>query len=301
MNPISKRKLMSILIAAAFGMGLSAPSIAQDKSPAASPAPTSEAGQTGRDLRASKLIGKEVRDASGEKLGEIQDMIVDAKAERVHYAVLAFGGALGLGEKLFAYPLRTFKPTGDDYDLVLNVDKEKMKNAPGFERNRWPDLADNRYRSEVERYFRDNVSGTAPAPAAGARLMRASELIGKNVDDRQGKNAGEIEDLVVNISTEKIRYVVLDFDKAWSPDDKLVALPMGVLNFPQRKDRDLVLDVTRDQVNTARGFDEGNWPDLNASAYRREMDAYLSRFQTERTARPARGKAGPETTSGGAK
>lgn len=298
MNAISKRNLTAVLVAAAFGMSLSAPSIAQDKSPAATPAQASEAGQTGRDVRASKLIGKEVRNASGEKLGEIQDLIVDAKAERVHYAVLAFGGALGLGEKLFAYPLKTFKPAGDKDELVLNVDKEKMKNAPGFERNRWPDLADNRYRTDVDRYFGGDAAGK---PRAGERLMRASELIGKNVDDRQGKNAGEIEDLVVNLSTEKIRYVVLDFDKAWSPDDKLVTLPMGVLNFPQRKDRDLVLDVTRDQINTARGFDEGNWPDLNASAYRRETDAYLSRFQTERTARPARGKAGPETTSGGSK
>lgn len=294
----SSRKLAAMLVASCFGVTWAATSLAQSQSKPVSPPQAAEAAQSGRDMRASKLIGQEVRNTTGEKLGEIRDLIVDVAAERVHYAVLAFGGTLGLGEKMFAYPISSFKPTGDNYQLVLNVDKEKMKNAPGFERNNWPDFTDNRYRSEVDRYFRANAVGATPT---GERLMRVSELIDRNVSDSQGRNAGEIKDLVVNPSTERISYAVLDFDKPWSPDDKLVALPLSVFGFPERKDRPVVLDVSREQVNVARGFDENEWPDLNAPAFRRDMQAYLSRFRTEQTARPSRGTAGPESSSGGSR
>lgn len=291
------RSLIAVLVAAAVSVPLSSPLFAQSREQSAT-ATLAQTGQTGRDMRASKLIGMEVRNANGENLGEIKDLIVDVKAEKVNYAVLSFGGVLGLGDKLFAYPVSAFKATGDKDELVLNVDKEKMKNAPGFERNRWPDLADNRYRGEVDRYFRANAVGATPP---GERLVRVSELMDKNVDDRQGSHAGEIEDLVVNLGTERIRYVVLDFDKAWSPDDKLVTLPLNVFRFPERKDRDLVMDVSREQIASARTFEEHEWPDLNARAFRREVDAFLSRFQTERTARPARGTTGAEETSGGSR
>lgn len=294
----SSRKLVAMLVTSCFGLSWAASSLAQSQSKPVTPTQAVEAAQSGRDMRASKLIGQEVRNANGEKMGEIRDLIVDVAAERVHYAVLAFGGVLGLGEKLFAYPISSFKPTGDKYELVLNVDKEKMKNAPGFDRKHWPDFADSLYLSEVDRYFRANAVGAAPADE---RLMRISELIDRKVSDRQGHNAGAIKDLVINPAAERISYAVLDFDKPWSPDDKLVALPLGVFGFPERHDRPVVLDMSRDEVNVARGFEENAWPDLNAPAYRRDMEAYLSRFRTEQTARPSRGTAGPESSSGGSR
>jgi len=177
--------------------------------------------------------------------------------------------------------------------LVLDVSPEKLRLAPGFERNHWPDWADKRYREEVDRYFRAN---TARGVASGDRMTRASALIGRKVDDTEGRNAGEIEDVIVNLGSERIRYVVLDFDKARSLDDKLVALPLSAFNFPSRSDTNVVLNVDRGRVNTARGFDEHTWPDLNSPAYRRDVDAYLSRFQAEQSARP--GNDGAATSSG---
>ncbi|OGB21221.1 MAG: hypothetical protein A3I66_02530 [Burkholderiales bacterium RIFCSPLOWO2_02_FULL_57_36] len=292
-------KLHLITAAVLSAVGLT--SLAQDRDTtssgksSAATTQSSSAQVQSRDLRASKLIGQEVKNTQGESMGDIQDLIVDPVAQRVHYAVLSFGGVLGMGDKLFAFPVSAFKASQDKDELVLNVAKERLKNAPGFDRNNWPDMSSNRYRGEVDRYFK---SGAAARGKSGGRMMRASELIGKDVNDRGGKDAGEIEDMVVNMTNGQIRYVVLDFDKAWSPDDKMVALPLKVLTFPRDKGEDLVLNVPREKIDMARGFDEDKWPDLNAAEFRREQDRYLSSFDTGRNAEPQRGSRDGTVTYG---
>jgi sporulation protein YlmC with PRC-barrel domain len=283
-----KQKLTCVALASAFGLAASMPSFAASDTkahPTASKA-SAEAKQTGRDVRASKLIGKNVENAQGENLGEIKDLIVDVGNQRVHYAVLEAGGTLGIGDKLFAYPVSAFKPQADSDKLVLNVDKDRLKNAPGFDKDKWPDWTDNRYRGEVDRYFK---SDTAKAVPRSARMVRATELIGKNVNDRSGKDAGEIEDVVVNMNTGRVSYAVLDFDKAWSPDDKLLPMPLTAFTFPTDKKKDIVLNVARNQIDMKTGFDEKDWPDLNSAEFRRDVRAHLAGMErgTHRAARAA--------------
>jgi sporulation protein YlmC with PRC-barrel domain len=277
-----KRKLLVTLVLPAIGLSTSAVLAAGDygKQGAMSerhPATTAKEihpQHTMQDVRASKLIGMNVRNAKGEDLGEINDLVVDVNNERVHYAVLGFGGALGLGEKLFAYPVTLFSQDTADKKLVLNVDKEKLKSAPGFERNNWPDWDKDRYRADVERYFGPTVH---PRSMPNQSLARASQLIGKNVDDRNGRDAGEIEDLVVNLGNGKVHYAVLDFDKAWSADDKLLPLTLKSFQFPADRSKDLVLNVDRGQLDMSRGFAENAWPDIADPTYQRDIDGYLTR------------------------
>jgi sporulation protein YlmC with PRC-barrel domain len=213
-----------------------------------------------------------VRNPQGENLGKIEDLVLDVGSQRVRYAVLSFGGALGFGDKLFAYPINAFRGAPDADTLILNVDKERLRKAPGFDAGRWPDWSQRGYRSEVDRYF--GTSGTPKAPS-GQRLVRASELIGKDVDDASGRDAGEVEDVVINIGQGRVHFVVLDFDKAWSPDDKLLPMGMNALKMPADWTNDLVLNVPREQLDMSRGFDETGWPDFNAGGWRRDMDTYL--------------------------
>lgn len=289
-----KQRLTCIALASAFGLAASMPSFAQPERSAMSDAKvhrtaskaSADANQSGRDVRASKVIGTNIENAQGENLGEIKDLIVDLGDQRVHYAVLAFGGALGLGEKLFAYPVSAFKPQADSDKLVLNVDKDRLKNAPGFDKDKWPDWNDARYRGEVDRYFKTDTAKAAPR---SARMVRASELIGKNVDDRNGKNAGEIKDVVVNMHSGRVSYAVMAFDKAWSPDDKLLAMPLTAFTFPTDKKKDIVLNLARNQIDMKTGFDERHWPDLNSAEFRRDMRAHLAAMEkgTHRAARAA--------------
>ena len=59
------------------------------------------------------------------------------------YAVLSFGGFMGMGNKLFAMPWEAFEFSATENKLILNVDKEKLKTAPGFDKDgKWPDFSD---------------------------------------------------------------------------------------------------------------------------------------------------------------
>lgn len=221
-------------------------------------------------MRASKVIGADVENANGEDIGEIKDMVVDTQSERVRYVVLSHGGILGIGDKLFAYPMSMVKSTrGDDDKYVMNVDKERLENAPGFDKDAWPDFADAKYTSEIDRYY----GLESPTRAEGekpAHVVRASELIGKNFEDRQGNDAGEIDDLIVDSSSGRVAYAVADLDDDWNKqaDGKLVAIPLKEFAMSGDDNDKLVIQSSGDSIDTSRAFAENQWPDLDDPMWR---------------------------------
>ena len=105
-------------------------------------------------LSASTLAGDAVRNAAGEDLGKIDEIMIDIPSGRVAYAVLSFGGFLGMGDKLFAVPWSALKVDEDEKCFVLNVDRNTIEQAPGFDKNNWPDMSDTRWGTEISNYYR---------------------------------------------------------------------------------------------------------------------------------------------------
>ncbi len=273
-----KRGLLSaVLVPAVFAVCI--PVLAQNVDTAGKSTQQVQSQAMAPDMRASKVIGKQVKNPQGEELGKIEDLVINVGTEKLQYAVISSGGFLGLGDKLFAYPAELFKTGGTEgkEEFVLAVDKEQLKKAPGFERNRKPNWSLNTYRSQVDSFF--YKEDTAKRATTG-RLMSASDLIGKDVNDRAAHSAGEIEELVVNFGNGRT-YAVLDFDKAWNPDDKLLALPLSAFTFPGRPDVDIFLNLQRDKIDMARSFDEDKWPNLNDAKYRSDLSNYLSSMQQQ--------------------
>ena len=102
----------------------------------------------------SSLIGANVENSNGDNLGEVKDVVLDWQGGKVRYAVLSYGGILGIGDKLFAVPIESFTAqTGSSSKLVLNVNKDQLKNAPGFDRNHWPDMANPNWAKEIDTYY----------------------------------------------------------------------------------------------------------------------------------------------------
>lgn len=108
---------------------------------------------TRRTLSASTLIGDKVTNAQNENLGKVEDLMVDLESGRVAYCVLSFGGFLGMGEKLFAVPWRALTLDAEEHAFVLNVTKERLKDAPGFDKDDWPDLTDRDLRSRIYGFY----------------------------------------------------------------------------------------------------------------------------------------------------
>ena len=92
-------------------------------------------------LKASDLIGMNVHGTDGKKLGDIKDLVIDPEEGGVEYAVLEFGGFAGVGDKYFAVPWEALRLDQTNKKLSLDIHKKDLKNAPGFDRNNWPDLS----------------------------------------------------------------------------------------------------------------------------------------------------------------
>src|SRR5690606_6417558 len=99
------------------------------------------------------LSGDSVVNPEGENLGEIKDFMVDLDSGRIAYAVLSFGGVLGMGDKLFAVPWEALRRSTEEHRFYLDVPKERLKEAPGFDKDNWPRSADREFLNEVYSYY----------------------------------------------------------------------------------------------------------------------------------------------------
>lgn len=104
-------------------------------------------------LSSGTITGDQVVNAQGDDLGNIKDLMINPEDGKVEYAVLDFGGFLGMGDKFFAVPFTQFGVDRDKHRMVLNVDKDRLKEAPGFDKDNWPDFADAEFTSSVNSFY----------------------------------------------------------------------------------------------------------------------------------------------------
>jgi sporulation protein YlmC with PRC-barrel domain len=131
---------------------------------------TTASGQmsgAGAIARASDLMGVGVYNSANERLGKIENLVIDTGNGRIRYAVLSHGGVLGMGSKLFAVPWRDLKlaPKGEastglqkEDHYVLDIPKEDLKNAPGFDKDHWPNFADQNMNTEIDRFYQQQAA-----------------------------------------------------------------------------------------------------------------------------------------------
>ena len=104
-------------------------------------------------LSADSITGDDVCNMQDEKLGTIQDIMLDTTNGKIRYAVLSAGGFLGMGDRLFAVPWQALKLDTENKRFLLDADAERIKNAPGFDKDNWPNMADASWNSSVESYY----------------------------------------------------------------------------------------------------------------------------------------------------
>ena len=71
-------------------------------------------------------------------MGKIEDLMIDVQEGRVAYAVLSFGGFLGMGDKLFAIPWQAFSLRPDERAFLLDIPRDVLEKAEGFDKDYWP-------------------------------------------------------------------------------------------------------------------------------------------------------------------
>lgn len=115
-------------------------------------------------MGADTLVGNDVYNRKGDDLGDIQEIMLDMRSGQVGYAVLSFGGFLGVGDKLFAVPWSALTLDTENKRFVLDVDKERLGDAPGFDKDKWPDMADQSWASGIHSYYGTEPHYKGPLP-----------------------------------------------------------------------------------------------------------------------------------------
>lgn len=296
MHKTTLSRLLRIAFIPAFVVGVSVSASAQtsatqDGQISAKPAQAKPDHSAYRAMRASKMIGMQVRNPEGKNLGKISDLIVNMSTGDVRYAMLEFDAGILKAEQLFAVPTTQLRMSADRDDLVYNMTRDKLERA-GIDRSAWGNRKpiDTTYLSSL-----DKVWGVVQ-PAQGALAHRASDLIGKDVNSRSGEDIGDIKDLVVYMATQKVHYAVLAFDPSWTSPEQLYAFPLRSFDLTADRDK-VVLDIDKARLQKMKAFNERDFARLNDRTWVTDIDRYFVTVLPVVVATP---KAGG-TASNGAK
>lgn len=202
-----------------------------------------------RVQRASEIIGMSVRTPGGDNVGQIQDLVVDTGNGNLRYAMLRFDPGFFSGERLFAVPVDRLSMAWDHDDLVLSgVTREQLERA-AIDRSVWNDS----YFSDLSRVTRlDSAWGEGSRTAKPVALV--SRLLDRRVLTSQGRRAGELEELVIDMDRAQVHYAVVDFDRGWLSSDRSVLMPLTALKL-EPTGREARLNLDRKQIDSMPDFE----------------------------------------------
>jgi sporulation protein YlmC with PRC-barrel domain len=158
-----------------------------------SPSRVAQAAGSGRNqnmYKGSKIIGANIRDRQHNKLGVIKDIVLDSDRGEVAYVVANFGSVAGTGRKYHAIPWKALQASDDGNYYLLQADAETARNSPSFDRGKWPDMTDQRWSAEVNRYWDRMVgeassNGISPNSGANSATGATSGSSGARSDTRR--------------------------------------------------------------------------------------------------------------------
>ncbi|RQU81610.1 PRC-barrel domain containing protein [Burkholderia cenocepacia] len=116
--------------------------------------PRTAAGGPGPDVMAVRTLeGDRVLTMDGDDIGKIAHIMLDVRTGRIAYAVVSSGGLLGIGDKLLAVPWNALVLDAGRECFVLPVDTGRVREAPGFDKSRWPTMADPEWAEALHAYY----------------------------------------------------------------------------------------------------------------------------------------------------
>ena len=112
-----------------------------------------ESEETSALISANKVEGTDVVTPAGENLGSIEEIMIDTRSGKVAYAVMSFGGFLGIGDRHHPLPWGVLKYDTNHNGYVVNLDKRVLEQAPAYGSDERVDLADEAYGKKIHDYY----------------------------------------------------------------------------------------------------------------------------------------------------
>jgi len=236
-----------------------------------------------RSFRSSHIIGMRVRNKDGKDIGKIEDLVIGLSKGEIRYAALSFGGFAGFGTKYFAVPWQamTFRFGENDRHFVFDVTEDQLKNAPGFDSNHWPNVADPKWSTSVDTHYKIDRSQRDAGNVSYDDAYRVSTIKGMKVRNESNKDLGYIDELVFDITKGQVNYAALSYGSFAGLGGKLFAVPFQAFKFHHDGDnRFFVLNISEDKLKAAPGFDTNKWPDTADPNWSRDVDRYYEDIRT---------------------
>src|SRR6202795_2788631 len=231
-------------------------------------APMTEHGTTSSLIASDRVEGTAVYDAHGKRIGKVERLVIDKASGRVAYAVVSFGGFLGIGADHYPIPWPML-----DYDEKLggyrvDITEEQLKNAPKIEQGESWEQANRDRDEEVYGYWEQ------PAPVQERQtssLITSDRVEGMPVYDARGKRIGKVERLMIDQLTGRIAYAILSFGGLLGIGEDHYPIPWSMLTYNEKPDG-FQLDITEEQLKNAPKIEQGeNWEQTNRA---RNQDVY---------------------------
>jgi len=263
-------------------------------------------GRLNEAAKASDLIGMTVKNNEGEKLGKVDDLVVDVESGRIVLVILSSGGFLGLGDTLTALPPGALHCDVAQKTVRLDSTKEKLQQCPKIELSKLGECCDSNHLAAVYQHYGedrelnyiqvgnlppDGQHDTSTAPltvstgeadsaqrhgsstaqclipsARLAQLQRASKLMGTSVNNLQDEKLGKVENLLVDLPAGRVVAIVVSSGGFLGMGDELSAVPPTALRFTPDH-ATLQLDTTKDLLSSAPHFKNNHWPDFAQPVY----------------------------------
>ncbi|SED17428.1 PRC-barrel domain-containing protein [Bradyrhizobium erythrophlei] len=230
--------------------------------------PMTDQGTTSSLIASDRVQGTAVYDAHGKRIGKLERLVIDRASGRVVYAVLSFGGFLGIGADHYPIPWPML-----DYDeklggYLVDITEEQLKNAPKIKQGEsWEQS--NRDRDEAVHGYWEQ-----PAPMQERQtssLITSDRVEGMPVYDARGKRIGKVERLMIDKLTGLIAYAILSFGGFLGIGADQYPIPWSMLTDNEKPDG-FQLDVNEEQLKNAPKIEQGEtWEQANRD---RNQDVY---------------------------
>lgn len=241
--------------------------------------------------KGTKIIGAKLSNAQNQKIGEIQDLVLDPATGRIDFAVVSLESKNAKGQwyavpfQSLAMPAHDALKEGDraeakkmtDPEFTLQqIDVAKIEGAPGFAKDKWPDLGAPAWRADLDRYY-GRMGETSGDVIAAHHAVRASKVLDQNIYTMTDEKVGDVEELGIDPRNARISYVVVSTGGFLGIGDKLHALPWEAVKTKPGTDKDgdkLVVDLTKERLTKAPEFKKDDWARMSEPAYMNSLYAY---------------------------
>jgi hypothetical protein len=216
-------------------------------------------------------MGRDVENAAGESIGEVEDLILDMKSREVLAVVISSGGFLGVGDTLSAIPVTALQYEDKGKAFKTKLTKQQLGEAPQFKANAWPDYREPATMEELRTYRdsldsgvtatgntarnKDSATGTDPDDSTGSlsRLGRDANKDSVNRTDRDDRS----EDVQM---TEDIRSGIMDEDLPFKVKNIKIMTRDGNVTLKgvveSEDEREAILEIARDHADESKISDE---------------------------------------------